>query len=136
MGDDFLPQYAERQPALRLIPLPKDVNWNGDVFGGWIMSHVDLAGSVPAVRRARGRVATVAVNSFLFKQPVSVGDLLSFYADVTKVGRTSITVDVHVYAERNPSAPQVVKVTEAQLTYVAIDAQGNKREVPPEEVKQ
>jgi len=132
MDDDFLPHLSEKQPALRIIPMPKDVNSVGDVFGGWIMAHVDLAGSVPAVRRAKGRVVTVAVNSFLFKQPVSVGDLVSFYADVVRVGCTSITVDVHVYAERNPHAPQVVKVTEAQLTYVAIDAEGRKREVPPE----
>ena len=132
MDDDFLPHASDKQPALRLIPMPRDLNFAGDVFGGWIMSNVDLAGSVPAVRRARGRVATVAVNSFLFKQAVSVGDLVSFYADVVKVGRTSITVDVHVYAERNPANPQVVKVTEAQLTYGAIDAQGSKREVPPE----
>ncbi|MCX9157755.1 acyl-CoA thioesterase [Niveibacterium sp. 24ML] len=132
MVEDFVPHSSDVQPALRIIPMPKDVNWNGDVFGGWLMSHVDLAGSVPAVKRARGRVATVAVNSFIFKQPVSVGDLLSFYADVVKVGHTSITVDVHVFAERNPTHPEVVKVTEAQLTYVAIDSQGNKRELPPE----
>ena len=132
MGDDFVPHTSDLQAALRIIPMPKDVNWNGDVFGGWLMSHVDLAGSVPAVKRARGRVATVAVNSFIFKQPVSVGDLLSFYADVVKVGHTSITVDVHVFAERNPKHPEVVKVTEAQLTYVAIDSQGNKRDLPPE----
>jgi acyl-CoA thioesterase YciA len=133
MGDEFKPHDSEKQPALRLVPMPKDLNFAGDVFGGWIMANVDIAGSVPAVRRARGRVATVAVNSFLFKQPVSTGDLVSFYADVVKVGRTSITVDVHVYAERNPSNPKVVKVTEAQLTYVALDADGNKRELPPEE---
>ncbi len=132
MGEDFVPHTSDLQPALRIIPMPKDVNWNGDVFGGWLMSHVDLAGSVPAVKRARGRVATVAVNSFIFKQPVSVGDLLSFYADVVKVGHTSITVDVHVFAERNPKNPEVVKVTEAQLTYVAIDSDGNKRDLPPE----
>lgn len=129
MDDDFLPHLSEKQPALRIIPLPRDVNGAGDVFGGWIMAHIDLAGSVPAVRRARGRVVTVAVNSVIFKQPVSVGDLLSFYADVVKVGRTSITVDVHVYAERDPDSPRTVKVTEAQLTYVAVDANGAKRTV-------
>ncbi len=133
MSYDMQPDHSEKQPALRMIPMPKDLNPAGDVFGGFIMANVDLAGSVPAVRRARGRIVTVAVNSFLFKQPVSLGDLLSFYADVVHVGRTSITVDVHVYAERNPSSPRVVKVTEAQLTYVAIDAEGNKREIPPEE---
>lgn len=130
MGDDFNPACSDKQPTLRMLPLPRDLNSAGDVFGGWIMAQVDLAGSVAAVRRARGRVATIAVNSFLFKQPVGVGDLLSFYADVTRVGQTSITVDVHVYAERNPENPIAVKVTEAQLTYVAIDTHGNKREVP------
>src|SRR5690606_13404181 len=90
-----------RMPVLRVMPMPADANVHGDVFGGWIMSQVDIAGSLPAVRRANGRVATVAVNSFVFKQPVFVGDLLSFYADVVKVGRTSITVFVEVYAQRN-----------------------------------
>ena len=117
--------------ALRVMPMPADLNPAGDVFGGWIMSMVDIAGALPAIRRARARVATVAVNSFVFKQPVSVGDIVSFYADVVTVGRSSITVDVHVFAERNPAAPQVVKVTEARLTYVAVDAQGGKLLVGP-----
>ena len=121
----------EKQPVLRVVPMPADVNPNGDIFGGWIMAHVDIAGGILAVRRARGRVATVAVNEFLFKQPVSVGDVLSFYADIVKVGKTSITVDVIVYAERNPTDPITVKVTEARLTYVAVDKAGNKREIPP-----
>ena len=94
------------------------------------MSMVDIAGAIPAVRRARSRVATVAVNSFVFKQPVSVGDLVSFYAEVIAVGRTSITVDVEVFAERDPENPVVVKVTEAQLTYVALDDKGRKRPLP------
>ena len=94
------------------------------------MAQVDIAGAIPATRRARGRIATVAVNSFLFKQPISVGDVVSFYAEVVRVGRTSITVDVQVYAERNPANPVVVKVTEATLTYVATNADGSKREVP------
>ena len=117
-------------PVMRVIPLPADMNGNGDIFGGWVMAQVDLAGSVPAMRRARGRIATVAVNSFLFKQPISVGDIVSFYAEVVKVGRTSITVDIQVYAERNPTHPVVVKVTEAQFTYVAINDDGSKRELP------
>ena len=119
-----------REPTLRVTPMPSEVNAAGDIFGGWIMAHVDVAGGVAAIRRARGRVATVAVNSFLFKQPVSVGDVVSFYTEVVRVGRTSITVAVEVYAERNPSHPITVKVTEATLTYVALDAQGKKREVP------
>ncbi|WP_332672188.1 acyl-CoA thioesterase [Aromatoleum sp.] len=119
-----------RQPALRVMPMPADLNPSGDVFGGWIMSMVDIAGGIPAHRRTRGRIATVAVNAFTFKQPVSVGDVVSFYAEVVSVGRTSITVDVEVYAERNPENPVVVKVTEAKLTYVALDERGQKRVIP------
>ncbi|MFO1327109.1 MAG: acyl-CoA thioesterase [Rubrivivax sp.] len=115
---------------MRVMPMPADVNANGDVFGGWIMAQVDVAGAVLPVRVARGRLATVAVNEFVFKQPVSIGDLLSFYARVTRIGRTSITVHVEVWAERNPAAPHLVKVTQANLTYVAIDARGQPREVP------
>jgi acyl-CoA thioesterase YciA len=109
--------------------MPADSNSTGDIFGGWVMSQVDIAGSIPAIRRARGRVATVAVNSFVFKQPVMVGDLVTFYADVIKVGRTSITVSVEVYAQRNPEKEETVKVTEAVLTYVAVDNQRRPRVV-------
>ena len=118
-----------RMPVLRVMPMPADANVHGDVFGGWIMSQVDIAGSLPAVRRANGRVATVAVNSFVFKQPVMIGDLVSFYADVVKVGRTSITVDVEVYARRR-ALDEVVKVTEATLTYVALGRDKRPRPVP------
>jgi len=107
-------------PTLRVVPMPSDANYSGDIFGGWIMSQVDIAGSIPAVQVARGRVATIAVNSFLFKQPVLIGDLVSFYATVSKVGRTSITVDVEVFAQRR-SLHEIVKVTDATLTYVAVD---------------
>jgi acyl-CoA thioesterase YciA len=123
-------QLPKGQPALRVMPMPADVNQNGDVFGGWIMAQVDVAGAIPAMRRARGRVATVSVNSFLFKQPVSVGDIVSFYGEIVETGRTSIKVNVEVYAERNPTDPVIVKVTEATLTYVAITQQGVKRELP------
>ena len=118
---------AARELVLRMMPMPADANHNGDVFGGWIMAQVDLAGSVLPSRVSRGRVTTVAVNEFVFKQPVSVGDLLSFYAQVTRLGRTSITVHVEVVAERNPANPEIVKVTEANLTYVAIDKEGKPR---------
>ena len=111
-----------KQPTLRVVPMPADANQHGDIFGGWVMSQVDIAGAVPAARRARGRVATVAVNSFVFKEPVLVGDVVSFYAEITHVGRTSITVDVQVYAQRNPDEVICVKVTEASLTYVAVGA--------------
>ena len=121
---------SDKELVLRVIPMPSDSNANGDIFGGWIMAQVDLAGSVLPVRIAKGRVTTVAVNQFIFKQPVSIGDLLSFYATVERIGNTSITVRVEVYAERNPADLQVVKVTEANLTYVAIDREGKPRQVP------
>ena len=110
----------DEDPILRVVPMPADANQHGDIFGGWVMSQADIAGAVPAARRARGRVATVAVNSFVFKEPVLVGDVVSFYATITNVGRTSVTVDVQVYAQRNPGRLICVKVTEASLTYVAV----------------
>ena len=121
---------SDKELVMRVLPMPADSNANGDIFGGWIMAQVDLAGSVLPVRIAKGRVTTVAVNQFIFKQPVSIGDLLSFYATVERVGNTSITVRVEVYAERNPADVQVVKVTEANLTYVAIDRDGKPRPIP------
>ncbi len=114
-----LPQ--DKELTLRVVPLPADASHTGDIFGGWIMSQVDLAGSIPAMRLAKGRVATVAVNSFHFKKPVFVGDLVSFYAEVVRAGRPSITVNVEVYAQRRPEEVECVKVTEATLTYVAVD---------------
>ncbi len=110
--------------------MPADSNANGDIFGGWVMAQVDLAGSVLPARYIQGRMATVAVNEFIFKQPVRVGDILSFFATVTRIGRTSITVEVEVYAERFSDQGQYLKVTEARLTYVAIDADGRPRPVP------
>ena len=121
----------DKEPVLRVVPMPGDTNQHGDIFGGWIMSQVDIAGGVVAARHARGRVATVAVNSFTFKQPVLVGDLVSFYATIEKTGRTSITVSVEVYAQRNPDQEVTVKVTEATLTYVALGSDGRPRELPP-----
>ena len=112
---------ADKHPTLRVVAMPSDTNASGDIFGGWIMSQVDIAGSICAIRRAHGRVATVAVKEFLFKKPVFVGDLISCYAEVEKVGTTSITVSVEVYAERDRIAENCVKVTEALLTYVAVD---------------
>ncbi len=120
----------DRQPVIRVIPMPADTNAHGTIFGGWVMAQVDLAGSVPATVRARGKVVTVAVNSFQFKEPVYVGDLVSFYADVVRVGHTSLTVDVEVYAQRQRFGSEVVKVTEAQLTYVAVDDERKPRLVP------
>jgi acyl-CoA thioesterase YciA len=118
-----------REPVLRVVPMPADANATGDIFGGWIMSQVDIAGAIPALRLAKGRVATVAVNSFVFKQPVLIGDIVSFYAEVARVGRTSITVNVEVYAQRGTTEELTVKVTEATLTYVAVDANRRPRPV-------
>jgi acyl-CoA thioesterase YciA len=120
----------QKSPTLRVVPQPSDANVHGDVFGGWIMAQVDIAGSIPASRRANGRVATIAVNSFVFKQPVFVGDLLSFYAEIVKTGNTSVTIDVTVYAQRMRLADEVVKVTEATLTYVATDSERRPRPLP------
>ena len=119
------------QPVLRIVPMPADTNAHGTIFGGWVMSQVDVAGSIPAWERAHGPVVTVAVNSFTFKEPVFVGDVVSFYARICRVGRTSITVDVEVFAQRGRSGTrEAVKVTEAQLTYVAVDAAREPRPVP------
>ena len=121
----------DRQPTLRIIPMPADTNAHGTIFGGWVMAQVDLAGSVPAFERAQGAVVTVAVNSFQFKQAVFVGDVVSFYAQVAKVGRTSVTVEVEVYAQRGRDGRgSVVKVTEATLTYVAVDKDRKPRVLP------
>jgi acyl-CoA thioesterase YciA len=120
----------DRIAVLRMMPMPSDANIHGDVFGGWIMSHVDIAGAIPAVRRAGGRVATVAVTSFVFKHPVFVGDLVSFYSWIVKTGRTSVTVEVEVYVERNRLQQEVVKVTEATLVYVATDGERMPRPLP------
>jgi len=120
-----------KEPVLRVVPMPHDTNQHGDIFGGWIMAQVDIAAGVLAARHARGRVVTVAVNEFQFKQPVFIGDVLSFYCEIVRVGTTSITVNVEVYAQRNPSDVETVKVTEATLTYVAMGPDRKPRPVPP-----
>jgi acyl-CoA thioesterase YciA len=124
---------VDKELVLKVIPMPGDCNANGDIFGGWVMAQVDLAGSVIPARHTQGRMATVAVNEFIFKQPVRVGDLLSFYSELVRIGRTSITVKVEVFAERVRDQGKYIKVTEASLTYVAIDEQGQPREIPKKE---
>ena len=120
---------TDKELVLKVIPMPADCNPNGDIFGGWVMAQVDLAGSVVPARHVDGRIATVAVNQFIFKQPVKVGDILSFFASVTRIGTTSITVQVEVYAERLRAQGRYIKVTEASLTYVAIDDFGKPRKI-------
>jgi acyl-CoA thioesterase YciA len=119
----------DQELVLKVIPMPADCNANGDIFGGWVMAHVDLAGAVLPARYVNGRLATVAVNEFIFKQPVKVGDILSFFSIITRVGNTSITVKVEVFAERFTLQGTYLKVTEATVTYVAIDAQGKPRHI-------
>lgn len=121
---------TDQDLVLKVIPMPGDCNANGDIFGGWVMAQVDMAGSVLPARYTRGRMATVAVNEFIFKQPVRVGDILSFFSKVVRIGRTSITVKVEVFAERFRSQGTYIKVTEALVTYVAIDDAGRPREIP------
>ncbi|MBU1358228.1 MAG: acyl-CoA thioesterase [Gammaproteobacteria bacterium] len=120
---------ADMELVLKVIPLPADVNANGDIFGGWVMAQCDLAGSVIPARYAKGRMATVAVNEFVFKQPVRLGDILSFFSKLVRVGRTSITVTVEVFAERFKAQGAYVKVTQATFTYVAIDDNGRPRPI-------
>lgn len=130
MTESALP---DRQPTLRVVAMPGDVNALGSVFGGWIMAQVDIAASIPAIRHAKGKVATRAVNSFEFREPLFVGDVVSFYADLVRIGKTSLTVDVEVYAERlRQGAHQSIKVTQAQLTFVALDEQGRPRSIEPQ----
>ena len=126
---DFL-ELPKREPTLRVAAMPSDANYTGDIFGGWLMGQVDIAGSIPAVQHARGRVVTVAVNSFIFKQPLFVGDIVSFYTEIIKIGTTSITVDVEVFVQRNPAKPECLKVTEATLTYVAVGEDRRPRVLP------
>jgi len=122
----------DRKLAIRVIAMPADTNPSGDIFGGWLMSQVDLAAGVVAGQRARGRAVTVAVKSFEFKQPVFVGDLVTFYGLVTHVGNTSITVEVEAFAQRSTTEDDGIKVTAAELTFVAVDDRGRPRKVPPE----
>jgi acyl-CoA thioesterase YciA len=117
--------------AIRVMAMPADTNASGDIFGGWLMSQVDIAGSIIARRRANGRIVTVAVDSFHFHEPVFVGDLVSCYARITRVGRTSITVNVKAYAERQGATHETLQVTEADLTYVAVDGQRRPRPLSP-----
>jgi acyl-CoA thioesterase YciA len=133
MSPNMFENLPDRQPTLRVAAMPSDANYTGDIFGGWLMGQVDIAGSIPAVHRAKGRVVTVAVNSFVFKQPIFVGDIVSFYTKIVKVGTTSITVDVEVYAQRDPENPTCVKVTEATLTYVSVGEDRKPRPLPVKE---
>ncbi len=122
----------ERHLVIRVLAMPADTNSAGDIFGGWLMSQVDIAGSIVARRRAQGRTVTIAVDSFQFKKPVFVGDLISCYAEIISTGKTSIAVKVSAYAERQKEFREVIQVTEANLTYVAVDEKRKPRQLPVE----
>ncbi|HEB83208.1 MAG TPA: acyl-CoA thioesterase [Gammaproteobacteria bacterium] len=129
MSEDSLPE--NRMPVIRVPARPSDQNPGGSMFGGWIMANVDIAGSIPALKRARGPVVTRAVESFEFRKPVFVGDLVTCYAEIVGEGRTSIKVRVEVFAERMQAGDTTcARVTEATLTYVAIDENRRPRELP------
>ncbi len=121
---------ARGEPAVRTLAMPADTNPSGDIFGGWVLAQMDLAAGIVAAQRAHGRVATAALNAMSFHRPVYVGDLVSCYARVTRIGRTSMTVQVDTFALRDRAGEQV-KVTEGQFTLVALDEQGRPRPVPP-----
>ncbi|TNE38904.1 MAG: acyl-CoA thioesterase [Alphaproteobacteria bacterium] len=120
-----------RDPVIRTAPMPSDCNNNGDIFGGWVLSQMDIAGGVTAARRAKGRVATVAVEAMTFHQPIKVGDVVSIYGEIAKVGRTSIHVKLTTIVERKMDAEEI-KVTEGTYIFVAIDDFGRPRPVPAE----
>ena len=116
--------------ATRSVAMPRDTNPNGDIFGGWLMSQMDIAGGVTADHRAKGRVATIAVEGMVLLQPVYVGDVVCCYADIRKIGTTSIAIHIEAWALRHDTGLDA-KVTEGIFTYVAIDDHGRKRPVPP-----
>ena len=118
------PDY-DKCPTLRTIPMPADTNANGDIFGGWLLSQMDLAGSILAVRAAKARVVTVGVEAMSFHKPVLVGDEVSFYCKIARIGRTSVTVYIESWARRRALDDKAQKVTEGKFTYVAIDENRN-----------
>ena len=118
------------QPAVRTLAMPADTNPSGDIFGGWLLAQMDIAAGMTAFTRARGRVATVAVDAMTFHQPVLVGDIVSCYAEVVRVGRSSMTLQVEAWARRGQTGEEI-KVTEAKFTCVAIDENRRPRPVPP-----
>ena len=119
-----------RDPIIRTVPQPADMNGNGDIFGGWVLSQMDVAGGTVAARVAKGRVATVAITAMTFVQPIKVGDLVTIYGEVSKVGRTSITVALETMVQRRHD-PAPIQVTHGTFVFVAIDDDGNPRPVNP-----
>ncbi|SEO81962.1 (3S)-malyl-CoA thioesterase [Salinihabitans flavidus] len=121
---------ANGELTLRTLAMPSDVNVNGDIFGGWVLSQMDIAGGIVARERAKGRVATIAVDAMKFIRPVKVGDILCVYTSIARVGTSSIAVEVEAWVRRGTEGARD-KVTEALFTFVAIDAEGRPRPVDP-----
>lgn len=118
-------------PTVRMMAMPADTNWLGDIFGGWLMSHADIAGAVLAYRRSEGKVVTVSVNNFLFLKPVVVGDIVSFYAEIDKIGTTSINMHIDILVERPDTTGPYhdIRVATANITYVHIDSDGTPKAI-------
>ena len=123
--------FEGREPAVRTIAMPADTNPSGDIFGGWLMAQMDLAAGSVALLRAKGRVVTVAVDAMAFHKPVFVGDLVTCFADIRRIGRTSLTIEVETIVLRHETG-ETLKVTEATFTFVAVDDKGRPRPVPPD----
>jgi len=128
MSSDEEAKPSRGEPAVRTVPMPADANGNGDIFGGWVLSQMDIAGGTIAGRYARGRVVTIAVDAMTFHRPIQIGDLVSIYGHVSKIGRTSITVDLETIVERRLE-PGEIKVTEGKYIFVAIDDDGKPRPI-------
>jgi acyl-CoA thioesterase YciA len=122
---------SRREPIIRTVPQPADMNSNGDIFGGWVLSQMDIAGGALAAKVAKGRVATVAITAMTFLQPIKVGDMVSIYGDVTRIGRTSITIHLQTMVQRRHDATEI-QVTHGTFVFVAIDEQGKPRPLPQE----
>ena len=115
--------------SLQTIAMPADTNWSGDVFGGWIVSQMDLAGAIHAERFSKGRCATISINQMTFLVPVKVGDVISCYTKILKVGNTSIQMQIEVW-DSHDSSRNPIRVTEGVFTFVAVDVKGSKRQIP------
>jgi acyl-CoA thioesterase YciA len=122
---------AGRDPIIRTVPQPADMNGNGDIFGGWVLSQMDVAGGVLAAKIARGRVATVAIAAMTFVQPIKVGDVVSIYGKVARIGRSSITIDLETVVQRRHDSAEI-RVTHGTFVFVAIDQEGRPRQVAQE----
>jgi acyl-CoA thioesterase YciA len=124
---------SRRDPIIRTVPQPADMNGNGDIFGGWVLSQMDVAGGALAAKVAKGRVATVAITAMTFVEPIKVGDMVSIYGEVAKIGRSSITIDLETVVQRRHETAEI-QVTHGTFVFVAIDEEGRPRPIAKEAV--